>query len=541
MKIGTKILIAAIAAVGITTGVGLFIQRNVIRDQGIQLTRNQMRGAIIEAENVRASIAKLNTDGAFDLPGLLKKAEGQELRETALYGTIPVVAAWKAIEQLAKEENYGFRVPKFKARNPKNEPTPYEAEILQSLERGKHSEFFEIREMNGKPTMVYARPIKLTADCLSCHGDPKTSPTGDGRDMLGYTMENWREGEVHGAFVLTADMDRVDKVVAAGMSRTLWWMLPLAVLVGVGFFILNRVLIVRPLGRVIGSIGNATIQTAQASQQIAASSQSQAQGASEQAASLEETSSSLEEMSSMTRKNADSAQQASKLSTEARRATDAGNTSMERMTTAIKQIEQSATETAKIIRVIDEIAFQTNLLALNAAVEAARAGEAGKGFAVVAEEVRNLAMRSAEAAKNTARMIEGSVDNTRAGVTIADEVGAALRDISGATEKVNGLIAEIAAASNEQSTGIEQVNRAVQQMDKVTQQNAANAEESAAASEELAAQAEQLRSAVDELQRMVGINKDAPQAIPDARVSGAPSASRKLRGDSDFGAFRKAA
>ncbi|HMB94707.1 MAG TPA: methyl-accepting chemotaxis protein, partial [Tepidisphaeraceae bacterium] len=161
-------------------------------------------------------------------------------------------------------------------------------------------------------------------------------------------------------------------------------------------------------------------------------------------------------------------------------------------------------ETAKIIKVIDEIAFQTNLLALNAAVEAARAGEAGKGFAVVAEEVRNLAMRSAEAAKNTAGMIEESVNNARNGVAISTEVATTLAEITEASTKMNALIAEIAAASREQAQGIDQVNTSIGQMDKVTQSSAANAEESAASAEELSSQAEQMTAVVQELTALVG-------------------------------------
>ena len=258
------------------------------------------------------------------------------------------------------------------------------------------------------------------------------------------------------------------------------------------------------LSRIINSLNEGSEQVTSAAGQVSSASQSLAEGATEQAAGLEETSSSLEEMASMTKQNADNAQQANTLASEARKAADTGTESMSRMNAAINEIQKSSDETAKIIKVIDEIAFQTNLLALNAAVEAARAGEAGKGFAVVAEEVRNLAMRSAEAAKNTSELIEDSVKNSKNGVDIANEVGKVLEEIVGGIGKTSDLVGEIAAASREQAQGIEQVNTAVNQMDKVTQQNAANAEESASASEELSAQAEQMNQIVSELSALVG-------------------------------------
>ncbi len=299
---------------------------------------------------------------------------------------------------------------------------------------------------------------------------------------------------------------------------------------GAAFFIVRGVN--TALNRMSTALGAGAEQVAAASSQVAAASQSLAEGSSEQAASLEETSSSLEEMSSMTTKNADGAQQAATLSSDAKAAADKGSLAMTKMSEAINGIEKSAQDTAKIIKVIDEIAFQTNLLALNAAVEAARAGEAGKGFAVVAEEVRNLAMRSAEAAKNTSSMIEASVGSARNGVTIAGQVGESLAEIVTASTKVNALISEIAAAGVEQSKGITQITQAVGQMDKVTQSNAANAEESAAASEELSSQAEQMQSMVRELVELVqGHKAGAGASAQPTRTPSSRSTKPKLARD----------
>ncbi|MDR0306904.1 MAG: methyl-accepting chemotaxis protein [Chitinispirillales bacterium] len=254
--------------------------------------------------------------------------------------------------------------------------------------------------------------------------------------------------------------------------------------------------VVSTLDDALSQVSEAASQVTQASTEISGGSQSLAESSNEQASHLEEVSSSLEEMSSMTKQNADNSNQAKILAAEARTAANEGDKAMKNMADAIQQIKTSSDNTAKIVKTIDEIAFQTNLLALNAAVEAARAGEAGKGFAVVAEEVRNLAMRSAEAAKNTTEMIEESVKNAEGGVKITQEVAKALTQIVDRVGKVGDLIGEIAAASKEQALGIEQVNTAVAQMNQATQQNAANSEESAAAAEELSGQASELANMV---------------------------------------------
>ena len=246
----------------------------------------------------------------------------------------------------------------------------------------------------------------------------------------------------------------------------------------------------------LSQVADAVEQVSEASQQIAGSSQAVSQGASEQASSLEETSSSLEEMAGMTKQNADNTIQARSLAQTTKEAAEKGGTAMIRMTDAMEKIRAASQGTADIIKDINEIAFQTNLLALNAAVEAARAGDAGRGFAVVAEEVRNLALRSKEAAKKTEDLIKVAVGHAENGRVITNEVAGSLTEIVTAAAKVNDIVSEIAVASQEQSRGIEQVNTAVAEMDKVVQTAASNAEESSSAAEELASQSEELSSLV---------------------------------------------
>lgn len=262
--------------------------------------------------------------------------------------------------------------------------------------------------------------------------------------------------------------------------------------------------ITKPINRIIKELFGGAEQVTSASGEISSSSQSLAEGATEQAASLEETSASLEEISSTIQQNAENAGQAKQLATVAKDTAEKGAKNVTSLIESVDDINKSSEEVSKIIKVIDEIAFQTNLLALNAAVEAARAGEHGKGFAVVAEEVRNLAGRSAEAAKNTASLIEESSAKAKQGSNLANEAGSVLNDIVINSTKVADLVSEIAGASREQAEGISQVTTAVTQMDQVTQQNSALSEETAAASEELSSQAESMMEIVGDLVKVVG-------------------------------------
>lgn len=268
------------------------------------------------------------------------------------------------------------------------------------------------------------------------------------------------------------------------------------------FFVIRRQ--TKPLYSVMDEIAASSQQVAAGAGQISLTSQDLANGTSSQAAALEETSASLEEMSSITEQNSENTRAVESLTKTTKQAADQANHSMSEVIGSMHEITKSSQETSKIIKTIDEIAFQTNLLALNAAVEAARAGEAGAGFAVVADEVRNLAMRAADAARNTAQMIEGIINKVNDGSGLVDKAHAAFSEVAGNVDKINTLISGIATASEQQSTGIEQISKAVTLMDDVVQQTAANAEESAALSHEMRFEADKLETVVEKLENVIG-------------------------------------
>ncbi|MFH1139252.1 MAG: methyl-accepting chemotaxis protein [Pseudomonadota bacterium] len=326
----------------------------------------------------------------------------------------------------------------------------------------------------------------------------------DKRTAVGNEVLKAAQDTAQAALDATSRMSK-ESESGLSMANTIMMIgLLLAVVIGLGAALFITRSITGPLNRAIEGLSEGSDQVTSASNQVSSASQELAEGASEQAAAVEETSSSLEEMASMTRQNADNAGQANSLMDQAKVTVDRAVGSMKQLTSAMGEISTSGQEIGKIIKTIDEIAFQTNLLALNAAVEAARAGEAGMGFAVVADEVRNLAQRAADAAKNTAELIEGTINKIGQGTELVKTTGDAFIEVADNSKKVAELVGEIAAASAEQAQGIDQVNQAMSQMDSVTQKNAANAEETASASEELNAQAESMRDIVAELEAMVG-------------------------------------
>ncbi len=331
----------------------------------------------------------------------------------------------------------------------------------------------QIKGSNGKDIFLKSKGLKYTKNMIALEKDIVKDGQTIGRIKLGIT-KYYRE-----------------KTLVEDLIRNL--LITLGIVIGVMTTYFTTQGITKRINAIITDLTKGANQTASASKQLAGASQELSEGSAAQASSIEETSSTLQEIATMFQQNYANINQTRQLSELTKDAAEKGNYEMQEMLNAMTGIKKSSDEIAKIIKVIDDIAFQTNILALNAAIEAARAGEAGMGFAVVAEEVRNLAGRSAQAAKDTAEMIKANIDLSANGVSVTGRIKDALQEITARAKKVSQLMDEIVAASQEQSQGINQVNNAIVQMETVTQQNSSNAEETAATSEELSKQAQNLR------------------------------------------------
>lgn len=354
--------------------------------------------------------------------------------------------------------------------------------IGQLLTNGKMDEAGYEEIIEGKRYLSVLRPLMNESRCHHCHGASHS--------VLGGVMVQQNSEGMYAGLKSLRNINILVGFVGA------------LVIILFLYFLITR-LATLPLQRVSDCLIGISEQVSTSANQLSEAGQQLAEGASEQAASVEETSSSLEEMSSMARQNASNAKETNSIMRDVLAITSRADVSMAQLTGSMDEISKASEQTQKIIKTIDEIAFQTNLLALNAAVEAARAGEAGSGFAVVADEVRNLAMRAADAARNTANLIEDTMKKVRDGSGVVEKTSKDFADVASGISKMDKLVGEIVVASEEQTIGIEQINKAVGEMDKVVQGNAGNAEELASASEEMNSQAYQMKGVVGDLIHVV--------------------------------------
>lgn len=342
-------------------------------------------------------------------------------------------------------------------------------------------------KVDGKMHYMRVRTILNETGCQHCHGDKK--------QVIGASVLDMNCEAAFGEFYK-------DAMVVAGVSIAI-----MGAILATLWIVINAYAI-KPIQRISERLSKSADEVAFASSLVASAGQHLAEGASQQAAAVEETSSSLEEMAHMVRRSSGNAQRTDQIVKECDKDFHEAGQAMDNLFQCMQEVSLAAEETQKIIKTIDQIAFQTNLLALNAAVEAARAGEAGAGFAVVAHEVRNLAVRAAEAAGNTSSIIETTVGRMQVGTKLTVLANEAFKRVEAGAGRIGGLVVEIADSSQEQTQGISQINKAVSEIDKVTQQNASTTEESASAAEELNEQATHLKFFVSELKDLVGSRKE---------------------------------
>ena len=392
------------------------------------------------------------------------------------------------------------------------------------LMNGNHEVVDEVQKQTHSLATIFMGDTRIATTVLNKNGiraegtkaEPKVSEQvlKKGEEYTGEAIVNTKmcrteyiplrdsSNKVIGMWFVGMAIDQINQQMS-NINYLLGILTIMVILIGIGISWYYKNSIIKPVGDVTKSLFQISQQITGASNQLSASAGELSLGSAEQASAIEETSSTLQETGVMLQQNTSNTAHAAQLSEQAEESANRGDLEMQEMMNSMQEIKKSSDRIAKIIKVIDDIAFQTNILALNAAIEAARAGEAGMGFGVVAEEVRNLAQRSAQAARDTASIIETNIELSGKGVAMAERVRGVLTDITTQAKKVNELMAEISAASREQALGVEQVNKAMNQIEAVTQQSVANAEESAAAAEQLNAQADSMKRIVNELAELM--------------------------------------
>ena len=512
------------------------------------------------ADEAKDHVANLTNQGAFDTEGLLAQlkqdlAAGKPYNESKIFGTIPVVAGWTAAQEAARREQIDFDVRAYQARNRENQPDrdSFEGKLLTDLTNqvnaGGDGVIHRIDKADN--SLHYMRAIKLGQECMLCHGDPATSPTGDGKDVLGFTMENWKPGYMHGAYHVVLPLGAMDQQVAGFITGGLAWTVPLMIAATILFIVLLRRMLGKPIAAliarireiqqennltkrvevrskdevgqlgecfngfvgtlqgVISDVAGSTHEVAGAATEIAASSEEIASGMQEQSSQITQVSSAVEEMSAsiveVARKSgevANGAQESGKAAEEGGdvvRDTIVGMNSIADAVTAgaasVSELGKRGEQIGQIIEVINDIADQTNLLALNAAIEAARAGEHGRGFAVVADEVRKLADRTTKATEEIAQSIQA----------IQSETGEAVTKMNAGTEQV--------------TIGVEKATEAGKSLEQIvagTQNVASSVQSIAAAAEQQSAAAEQVSRNIESITAVTAQSTEGAQQAAQA-------------------------
>lgn len=536
-----KILITVAVACVFSMVSSVFVSSHKLSEEGKDDLIAKSQAILSRIEVGSHYVAQMKTLDSVVQESIKNFPDGNlpESQKEKILKSVPIYAAFQIGKEGAEAEHYNFRIASDKPRQKNNRATTEETVVLNRFR--SNAELKEVIEetADGKYIMV-TRPVRISQErgCLTCHGNPANSPWKNGKDILGYEMENMKDGDLRATFTIISSLEPVQNTVKAATKEIfLWGALITTLSLLVGFFIIRRP--VKHLSELAQSLFATADEVAAMSQQIASTSEQLSSGATEQAASLEETSSAMEEMNAMVVRNSESAHKSQDISMQSQQSAEQGKAVVDEMILSIEQIDQSnsdimrqieesnqqISEIVKVIqdigsktKVINEIVFQTKLLSFNASVEAARAGENGKGFAVVAEEVGSLAQMSGSAAADISKMLEGSirrvediVNSTRKnveglvhqgkekvsqGTEIARQCGKVLDDLVNKVQSVNEMVVQIAQGSGEQSKGVQEISLAMTQLNTVTQQNTAASQSASHAAAKLSHQSEILRKSV---------------------------------------------
>lgn len=543
MKISFKNRIIGTVALSciICTAAAVYVSSKRLESEGRNHLIEKSRAILSRIEVGSHYVARMKTlDGVIE-ETRLKYPDGvlPEDQKMKILRSVPIYAAFEIGKQGAKEENYTFRIASDAPRQKANLATEDERIIINQF-RDNPQLKENIQESKDNQFILVSRPVRISEErgCLTCHGDPSTSPWKNGKDILGYQMENMKDGDLRATFIIISSLEPIRaSAKASTMNIIMWGALITLLAMLFGFVSIRKP--VANLTQFANDLSKTADEVAFMSSEIASTSAHISSGAVEQASALEETSASMEEMSAMVSRNSEGADRSRGLANQSQNTAEQGKNVVQEMIHSINEIDKSnaqimnqiedsnrqISDIVQIIaeignktKVINEIVFQTKLLSFNASVEAARAGEQGKGFAVVAEEVGNLARMSGNAAADITQMldsslykVEGIVNETKSkvevlikvgkekvekGTEVARECEAVLHEIVQNVQSVSAMVEQIAEGSHEQSKGVSEINKALVQLNTITQQNTGAAQESSFAAEKLSSQADLLRQIV---------------------------------------------
>ncbi len=524
ISLKNKLLALVVVPVVVCTSIAVIIASLRIQEQGEIAIQDKSKAILSRMEAVRSYVANQNMVDETAKQMLEKYPDGNIplTDKQKILHQVPIIASWMVGEKNAAQDNYTFKIASSNARNPKYKATRQEEIFLNQMKNTDKETFTYIDDVRNEFWVMRPVYLQKKQGCLKCHGNPQNSPYQNGKDILGYPMENWKDGDLRGMFMIISDLKPLQaKMNSTILNISLWGLLIAIIAISLGIWVVNQIIkalkqihtvsrqvadgdltrqvdirtndelgelgkyinsMIQSLKKVLMDIKNSAMQLANATREISSSSNQISENAQNQASQFEQLSGSVQS-------TADNSATVNKITKKSVNDADVAGSGMENAVNAMAEIANSSKEIEEAIRIISDIAFQTNLLALNAAVEAARAGQQGKGFAVVASEVKKLAERSSYSAKQITQIIEKSRNQVETGVQISKDAGEKIQHIINGFNQTARSLQSISDAAQEQAHSMEQSTS-------IITANAAAAQQLAASADALASQANYLNEIV---------------------------------------------